>query len=287
MHDKAVRRRRAVLAVLVAALAVPAHRLLRRVLRTARLHAVQRGAMEVLAPIQEGANRALKPFRDLFGWFGDTLDAKEQRDKLEAERDQLRSELAAAQRRERASSSSSKGLQRAERPGRARAATTPVAGARVSPARRAPGTRRFADQQGLERRRHASTSRSINGAGPRRQGQGGLRRQRGRDADHRPGVRRLRAGARAAASPAASRPPSARPATCCSSSCRTPRRSARASSIVTAGTTSTRAPAVAVPARRSRSARSSAIDIGDGELDRAHPRQAGRRPAHARHRRRC
>jgi rod shape-determining protein MreC len=50
--------------------------------------------MEVLAPIQEGANRALKPFRDLFGWFGDTLDAKEERDRLKAERDALRREVA-------------------------------------------------------------------------------------------------------------------------------------------------------------------------------------------------
>jgi rod shape-determining protein MreC len=50
--------------------------------------------MEVLAPIQEGANRALKPFRDLFGWFGDTLHAKDERDKLRAERDQLRRDLA-------------------------------------------------------------------------------------------------------------------------------------------------------------------------------------------------
>jgi rod shape-determining protein MreC len=59
-----------------------------------QLHAVQRGAMEALAPIQEGANRALKPFRDLFGWFGDTLDAKGENDKLRKERDALRSQVA-------------------------------------------------------------------------------------------------------------------------------------------------------------------------------------------------
>jgi rod shape-determining protein MreC len=92
MHDKVVRRRRAVLAVLV---------LLSLFLLTAyfgessngTLHGVQRGAMEVLAPIQEGANRALKPFRDLFGWFGDTLNAKDERDKLRSENDKLRNEL--------------------------------------------------------------------------------------------------------------------------------------------------------------------------------------------------
>jgi rod shape-determining protein MreC len=93
MYDKAVRRRRAVLAVLV---------VLCLVLLTAYfgesssggLHSVQRGAMEVLTPVQEGANKALKPFRDLFGWFGDTLDAKSQRDKLQTERDQLRQQVA-------------------------------------------------------------------------------------------------------------------------------------------------------------------------------------------------
>src|SRR4051812_36900567 len=93
MHDRAVRRRRAVLAALVA---------LSLILLTAyfgessggRLHAVQRGAMEVLAPIQEGANRAVKPFRDLFGWFGDTIDAKKQRDQLRSQRDSLRREVA-------------------------------------------------------------------------------------------------------------------------------------------------------------------------------------------------
>jgi rod shape-determining protein MreC len=92
MHDRAVRRRRAVLAALV---------LSSLILLTAYfgessgggLHAVQRGAMEVLAPIQEGANRALKPFRDLFGWFGDTLHAKKERDQLRTERDALRREV--------------------------------------------------------------------------------------------------------------------------------------------------------------------------------------------------
>jgi rod shape-determining protein MreC len=92
VHDKVVRRRRAVLALLVA---------LSLLLLTAYfgessgggLHAVQRGALEVLAPIQEGANKALKPARDLFGWFGDTLDAQEERDRLARERDALRSEV--------------------------------------------------------------------------------------------------------------------------------------------------------------------------------------------------
>jgi rod shape-determining protein MreC len=101
MYDKAVRRRRAVLAVLV---------VLCLVLLTAYfgessgggLHSVQRGAMSVLTPIQEGANKALKPFRDLFGWFGDTLDAKSERDKLKAERDALRQEVAALDQRGRA-----------------------------------------------------------------------------------------------------------------------------------------------------------------------------------------
>jgi rod shape-determining protein MreC len=93
MYDKAVRRRRGVLLALVA---------LSLILVTAYfgessgggLHAVQRGAMEVLAPIQEGANRILKPFRDAFGWFGSTLDAKEQRDELKRERDALRAQVA-------------------------------------------------------------------------------------------------------------------------------------------------------------------------------------------------
>src|ERR671911_3036127 len=93
MHDTVVRRRRAVLAALV---------VLSLFLLTAYfgerssgpLHGVQRTAMEVLAPIQEGANRALKPFRDLFGWFGDTLDAKDRANELETANDSLEKQVA-------------------------------------------------------------------------------------------------------------------------------------------------------------------------------------------------
>jgi len=91
MYDRQVRRRRAVLAALVA---------LSLILLTAYfgessgggLHSVQRGALQVLGPIQEGASRALKPFRDLFGWAGDTFEAKDERDKLKAENERLQRE---------------------------------------------------------------------------------------------------------------------------------------------------------------------------------------------------
>ena len=93
MYDKTVRRRRAVLGLLVASSLI---------LLTAyfgesgggALHGVQRGTSEVLNPVQEGASRALKPVRDLFGWFGDTLSAKSDLKGLQTERDRLRSELA-------------------------------------------------------------------------------------------------------------------------------------------------------------------------------------------------
>jgi rod shape-determining protein MreC len=96
VYKQTVRRRRAVLALLVA---------LSLLLLTAYfgessgggLHSLQRGALSVLAPVQEGASRALKPFRDLAGWFGDTLDARGERDKLRSERNRLRREVIGAE----------------------------------------------------------------------------------------------------------------------------------------------------------------------------------------------
>ena len=92
MYDKTVRRRRAVLGLLVACSLI----LLTAYFGesgTGALHSVQRGTSAVLNPVQEGASRALKPVRDLFGWFGDTLEAKGQVDDLRAERDALRTQL--------------------------------------------------------------------------------------------------------------------------------------------------------------------------------------------------
>jgi rod shape-determining protein MreC len=52
---------------------------------------VQRGILSVVSPIQEGASRALKPVRDLFGWVGDTVSAKGDLKKARQERDDWQS----------------------------------------------------------------------------------------------------------------------------------------------------------------------------------------------------
>ena len=92
MYEKTVRRRRAVLAALVA---------LSLILLTVyfgeapggRLHSVQRGFMTVLSPIQEGASKALKPVRDLFSGIGDTLHARGELAGLRKQNEILRQEL--------------------------------------------------------------------------------------------------------------------------------------------------------------------------------------------------
>jgi rod shape-determining protein MreC len=96
LYDKTVRRRRIVLALLV----VVSLALLTVYFREApggTLHSVQRGFITVISPIQDGANKALKPVRDLFGWFGDTLHAKGQRNKLLKQNEQLRQQALAGE----------------------------------------------------------------------------------------------------------------------------------------------------------------------------------------------
>jgi rod shape-determining protein MreC len=58
------------------------------------VHSVQRGVSAVLAPVGEGADRALKPARDLFDWFGETFDARGENERLRGELAKLRSGLA-------------------------------------------------------------------------------------------------------------------------------------------------------------------------------------------------
>jgi rod shape-determining protein MreC len=96
VHDKQVRRRRALLALLVG---------VSLILLTAYfgespdspLHSVQRGIVEVLSPVQEGASKVLSPARDLAGWVSDTLHAKSESDQLRKQVQTLRRELASAQ----------------------------------------------------------------------------------------------------------------------------------------------------------------------------------------------
>ena len=95
MYDKKVRRRRVVLVVLVALC------VLLVTVSFGGVSSIQRGALEVFAPIQEGASRALKPVRDLFSWVGDTFDAKDELDKVKAERDSLRRDAIDAERAKR------------------------------------------------------------------------------------------------------------------------------------------------------------------------------------------
>src|SRR5918911_35273 len=88
-----VQRRRAVLAVLLA---------VSLVLLTiyfsepvgGGLHAIQRGAGEVLSPLEEGAARVFKPFSDFAGWISDVVDAKKENKQLKTEVKNLRGQLA-------------------------------------------------------------------------------------------------------------------------------------------------------------------------------------------------
>jgi rod shape-determining protein MreC len=89
MYDRTIRRRRLTLAALLAC-----SLLLLTVYfgesSGGALHNVQRGVFSVFAPIQEGASTVLKPARDLFGWVGDTFDAKARLSELESSNQKLR-----------------------------------------------------------------------------------------------------------------------------------------------------------------------------------------------------
>jgi len=92
VYRKQVRRRRAVLALLV---------LTSFILLTAtygqQSGGLQRGVSAVFGPLQEGADRALKPARDLVNWFDQTFAARGDNKRLQQEVEQLRTKVAAGE----------------------------------------------------------------------------------------------------------------------------------------------------------------------------------------------
>lgn len=90
--SKAIRRRRAALAIFIV-LSIGMLTVYFGESGGGAFHTMQRGAQAVFAPLETGASRALKPFRDLFGWFGDTFDAKSENKELRAEVESLRRQL--------------------------------------------------------------------------------------------------------------------------------------------------------------------------------------------------
>ena len=96
MYRKQVRRRRAVLLLLVAA-SLTLLSLYFQEGSGGPLHRFERGVSTVLGPFSEGADRALKPVRDMVNWFQETFEARGDREELEEEVASLRDQLAEQQ----------------------------------------------------------------------------------------------------------------------------------------------------------------------------------------------
>lgn len=92
MYRKQVRRRRAVLALLI----VGSFALLTLTYGQGS-NGVQRGVSTIFSPVLAGADRALKPARDLVNWFDETFDAKGQNEKLHSELEETRKQAVGAQ----------------------------------------------------------------------------------------------------------------------------------------------------------------------------------------------
>ncbi|HWW67022.1 MAG TPA: rod shape-determining protein MreC [Solirubrobacterales bacterium] len=92
MYRKQVRRRRAVLALLIIGSFV-----LLTVTYGQGSNGVQRGVSTIFSPLQEVADRALKPARDMVNWFDSTFDARGLNGRLESELQTARRQAVAGQ----------------------------------------------------------------------------------------------------------------------------------------------------------------------------------------------
>src|SRR5215217_6807482 len=93
MYRKQVRRRRAVLLLLVAA-SLTLLSLYYREGNAGPLHGAENVVSTVFSPIENGADRALKPVRDLVNWFHETFEARGDKAELEDQVASLRDQLA-------------------------------------------------------------------------------------------------------------------------------------------------------------------------------------------------
>jgi rod shape-determining protein MreC len=96
MYRKQVRRRRAVLLLLVA-VSLTLLSLQFRESSGGPLHGFQRGVATAFSPFQGAADRAFKPGRDLVNWFDETFNARGENKKLSDEVADLRDQLATSQ----------------------------------------------------------------------------------------------------------------------------------------------------------------------------------------------
>lgn len=92
MYRKQVRRRRAVLALLVVGSFV-----LLTITYGRGSNGIQRGVSTIFNPVQTAADRALKPARDLVNWFDQTFDARGRNARLHSELEASREQAVGAQ----------------------------------------------------------------------------------------------------------------------------------------------------------------------------------------------
>jgi rod shape-determining protein MreC len=92
VYRKQVRRRRAVLALLIAG-----SFLLLTITYGQSPGGLQQGIVAVFGPLQDVADRALKPARDLVSWFDETFEARGENDRLRSELSQAREQAVAGQ----------------------------------------------------------------------------------------------------------------------------------------------------------------------------------------------
>ncbi len=92
MYRKQVRRRRAVLALLVVGSFV-----LLTITYGRGSNGIQRGVGTIFNPVQSAADRALKPARDLVNWFDQTFDARGRNARLHTELEAAREQSVGAQ----------------------------------------------------------------------------------------------------------------------------------------------------------------------------------------------